>query len=67
MALAAQGRAATGASHPVIQEALQRLEQAKLLLTKEAANDFQGHKAKAVQEIDQAIQELGLALQTDKQ
>jgi hypothetical protein len=61
-----KGQGGTGESHPVIQEAIKELEHTKALLVKEAAHDFQGHRTKAVQDIDQALQELRLALQVDK-
>jgi len=58
-----QGQTGIGESHPVIQNALKELEHTRAILVQKAADDFQGHKQNAVQEIDQAIQELGLALQ----
>jgi hypothetical protein len=61
-----QGQSGTGESHPVIQNALKELEHTRMILVKEAAHDFEGHRTKAVQDIDQAIQELRLALQADK-
>jgi hypothetical protein len=64
-AVGAQGQGGTVESHPAIQNALQALEHARMLLVKEAAHDFQGHRTKAVQDIDQAIQELRVALQVD--
>jgi hypothetical protein len=51
---------------PVMQEALKELENTKTLLMKEATPDTQGHRAKAIQGIDQAMQHLRLALQVDK-
>jgi hypothetical protein len=51
---------------PVVQEALKELENTKTLLMKEATPDAQGHRAKAIQGIDQAMQHLRLALQVDK-
>jgi Spy/CpxP family protein refolding chaperone len=65
-AAGAKGQGGTGESHPVIQEAIKELEHTKALLVKEAAHDFQGHRTKAVQDIDQALQELHTALQADK-
>jgi hypothetical protein len=61
-----QGQSVTKQSHPVVQEAIKELEHTKTLLVKEAAQDFQGHRTKAVQGIDQALQELRMALQVDK-
>ena len=61
-----QGQGGTGESHPVIQNALKDLEHARTLLAKEAAHDFEGHRSKAVQSLNQAIDELRLALEVDK-
>ncbi len=52
--------------HPVIHRAIRELEHTKMILQKEAARDFEGHRAKAVKEIDQALAELRLALKADK-
>lgn len=52
--------------HPAIHAAIRNLQHAKEILQKEAARDFEGHRAKAVQEIDEALKELHLALQADK-
>jgi hypothetical protein len=52
--------------HPEIREAMRALNHAKQELTKEAASDFGGHKAKAVEHINQALDELREALQADK-
>jgi hypothetical protein len=62
-----QGQSGTGESHPVIQNALKELEHTRTILVKEGAHDFEGHRTKAVQDIDQAIQELRQALQVNKQ
>jgi hypothetical protein len=61
-----QRQGGTGESHPAIQNALRELEHVRTLLVEKAADDFQGHKQRAVQDLDQAIQELRLALQADK-
>jgi len=53
--------------HPEIREAIRQLQHAKQTLQKDAARDFNGHRANAVQEIDQAIAQLQQALQSDKQ
>ncbi len=63
----ARGQGGTGESHPVIQNALKELEHTRTILVKEGAHDFEGHRTKAVQDIDQAIQELRQALQVNKQ
>ena len=52
--------------HPEIREAMRALNHAKQELTKEAANDFGGHKVKAIEHINQALEELHDALQADK-
>jgi hypothetical protein len=52
--------------HPAIHQAIRQLEHAKMILQKEAARDFEGHRAKAVKEIDEALADLRLALQADK-
>jgi hypothetical protein len=52
--------------HPAIHAAIRNLQHAKEILQKEAARDFEGHRAKAVQQIDEALKELHLALQADK-
>jgi hypothetical protein len=52
--------------HPEIREAMRALQHAKQELTKEAANDFGGHKAQAIRNIDEAIEHLQQALQSDK-
>lgn len=52
--------------HPEIRESMRALNHAKQELTKEAANDFGGHKVKAIEHINQALDELREALQADK-
>lgn len=52
--------------HPAIHRALRQLEHTKTILQKEAARDFEGHRAKAVKAIDEAIEELHKALEADK-
>jgi hypothetical protein len=59
----AQGRE----RHPEIREAIRQLNHAKETLQKDAARDFGGHRANAVQQINEAIAQLKLALQADKQ
>ena len=51
--------------HPEILKALRNLEQAKSNMNR-AADDFGGHKAKALELSEQAISELKLALAADK-
>jgi len=55
-----------GERHPEIHEAQRQLQHARETLQRDAARDFQGHRAKAVEHINQALQELNLALQADK-
>ena len=52
-----------GEQHPVLRGAIKDLERAKGSLENRAANDFGGHRIKAIQAIDQALQELKLALE----
>lgn len=63
---AAAGKAGARERHPAIHQAIRQLEHAKMILQKEAARDFEGHRAKAVKEIDEALADLRLALQSDK-
>jgi hypothetical protein len=51
-----------GEPHPVIRAAIKELEHTKSSLQNRADNDFGGHRAKAMNAIDQALQELQLAL-----
>ena len=52
--------------HPEIREAMRALRHAKEVLTREAAHDFGGHKVEAVKNIDQALEHLQQALQSDQ-
>ncbi len=51
--------------HPEIRQAIRLLEQARTVLQKRAARDFEGHRAKALQEINEAIAQLRAALRAD--
>ncbi|HLK55917.1 MAG TPA: hypothetical protein VKU00_05120 [Chthonomonadaceae bacterium] len=51
--------------HPELVRALKSLQKAQMDLQK-ANRDFDGHRAKAEQLTDQAIQEVKLAIQSDK-
>lgn len=51
--------------HPEIHKAINKLKAAKEDLEK-AAHDYAGHRVKAIQAIDQALEELRLALASDK-
>jgi hypothetical protein len=53
----------TGELHPVIRAAIKDLERTKGSLQNRADNDFGGHRVKAINAIDQALQELQLALE----
>jgi len=53
------------AHFPAIHEAIRHLQQAKQTLVSDAANDFHGHKQNAIKHVDEAIQELRLAIQSD--
>jgi DNA-binding FrmR family transcriptional regulator len=55
----------TQEQHPVIRKALQQLEAVRNELQNKAAHDFQGHRENALKHVDEAIQELRLALQSD--
>lgn len=65
-ALEAAGEPALGReAHPQIRAALQALENARQHLQR-GAHDFGGHRARALQLADQAIQECQAALQYDR-
>ena len=51
--------------HPEMMKAMKSLEKAKADL-QNAAKDYDGHRAKALQLTDQAIQEVKAALQSDR-
>lgn len=51
-------------AHPQVRAAMRALENAKRHL-QEGAHDFEGHRAKALQRVDQALEECRLALQAD--
>lgn len=51
--------------HPELHKALRKLKAAKQDLEK-AAHDYNGHKSKAIESINQAIEELKAALESDK-
>jgi hypothetical protein len=51
--------------HPEIRQVIKLLERARAVLQQRAARDFQGHRANAVQEINEAIAQLHAALQAD--
>ena len=64
--MAPQGaQAQKGERHPEIRRALHALERAKNDL-EHAAHDFGGHRAQALQLVNQAIEQLHQALQFDK-
>jgi len=52
--------------HPVIHAAMEKIEAAKTDLVKYADRDFKGHRAKAVVHLNQALEELKMALEADK-
>ncbi|HEY6968141.1 MAG TPA: hypothetical protein VJA94_02970 [Candidatus Angelobacter sp.] len=54
-----------GEQHPHIRAALHELEEAKKEL-QTAAHDFGGHRAEALEAVDNAIKQLRQALQYDK-
>jgi len=51
--------------HPVIKAAIRELQHVKMQLQTKAASDFKGHKAAAIKSIDEAIEHLNQALQSD--
>jgi len=51
--------------HPVLREAMRKIEGAKGDLQKYGARDLDGHRAKAVEHLDQALGELKRALESD--
>jgi hypothetical protein len=59
-------RRARGEQHPAIMRAIRQLQNTKMILQRQAADDFDGHKAKAIQEIDEALNQLHQALQADR-
>jgi len=52
--------------HPVIRESIEKVEGARRDLVEYADRDFGGHRAKAVEHLDQALRELHMALDYDK-
>ena len=52
-----------GEQHPVIRAAIKDLERTKDNLQNKAAQDFGGHRLKAIKAIDEALQELKQALE----
>jgi hypothetical protein len=55
-----------GERHPEMHEAMRQLRRAKETLQRDAAHDFAGHRMKAIEHIDQAMQEIEKGLQSDK-
>ena len=51
---------------PVMHQAIEQLQNTKQTLRGDAASDFHGHKANAINHIDAAIQELKLGIQGDR-
>jgi len=52
--------------HPVIRESIEKIESARHDLVDYADRDFGGHRAKAVERLDQALRELHMAMDFDK-
>jgi hypothetical protein len=52
--------------HPVIRESIEKIEGARHALTDYADRDFGGHRAKAVEHLDQALKELHMAMDYDR-
>lgn len=59
------GVASTAERHPEIRAAQSHLMQAKARLER-ANHDFAGHRVKAIAHINEALEELRLALESDK-
>jgi len=51
--------------HPELHKAMRKLRGAKEDL-KEAAHDYSGHRVKAIEAIDRALEEIRAALESDK-
>jgi hypothetical protein len=62
---AGQRKRGGGEHHPEIRAAIRALENAKRHL-QEAAHDFGGHRAEALEAVNRALEQLKLALQYDK-
>jgi anti-sigma-K factor RskA len=52
--------------HPVIREAIDKLQDVRSLLVNDADRDFHGHRANAVKHVDAALSELHQALESDR-
>jgi len=52
--------------HPVIRESIEKIDIARRDLVAYADRDFGGHRAKAVEHLDQALKELHMAMDFDK-
>jgi hypothetical protein len=63
---AAQDRDDRREPHPVIKEAMGKIENAKNDLVNYADRDFKGHRAKAVVHLNQVIEEPKIALEADR-
>jgi hypothetical protein len=63
---AAQDRDDRKEPHPVIRESMGKIESAKNDLVNYADRDFKGHRAKAVEHLNQALAELKMALEADR-
>jgi hypothetical protein len=48
--------------HPVIRESIEKVESARHDLVAYAERDFGGHRAKAIEHLDQALKELHIAM-----
>lgn len=62
---AGQRQRGRGERHPEIRAAIRALENARRHL-QEAAHDFGGHRAEALEAVNHALEQLKLALQYDK-
>ncbi len=53
--------------HPVINHSIRVLERTKMMLQKDTEKDLGGHRVKAINHIDGALEELHQAMAADKQ
>jgi hypothetical protein len=49
-------------AHPVIRESIEKVESARHDLVAYAERDFGGHRARAIEHLDQALKELHIAM-----
>jgi hypothetical protein len=57
--------AVSAEEHPIIHDAIDRVQGARDILVNDADRDFRGHRAKAVDHLNAALSELHQALESD--